>query len=160
MCCSSSVLSPRAQYRARPLRLTSKVSFKEPTDSSSGLTSRCHVQILAPTFLLLSVSSACLSMPRVSYPPEFSLCRGSLPVTFLLCVAPPRALLTSPPWEFTTLAPQGCADIAHNPFFGVDLLPRLCAAHGNPLNFLVRTSLGVNQPLILQPRTSSARCCP
>jgi hypothetical protein len=60
----------------------------------------------------------------------------------------------SVPW----LGRIGVADL--NPLFGVLTSSRLCAAHGNVHNFSALTSLGVNQPLILQPRTSSARCCP
>ena len=44
-----------------------------------------------------------------------------------------------------------------SPVFGVDL-PTACVAHVNPLNFSVQTNLLVNQPLILHPRTYSARC--
>ena len=38
--------------------------------------------------------------------------------------------------------------------------PRLSLAHGIACNFLVHSSLGVNQPLILQPRISSTSRCP
>lgn len=60
----------------------------------------------------------------------------------------------SVPW----LGRSGVADL--NPLFWCLTSSRLCAAHGNVHNFSALTSLGVNQPLILQPRTSSARCCP
>ena len=38
--------------------------------------------------------------------------------------------------------------------------PSLSLAHGIACNFLLHSSLGVNQPLILQPRISSTSRCP